>query len=848
VGKYSDVYNQAECKTCNNGEYAVEESTSCTDCAPGTYHESTGGVCKDCVSGKYQNNAGQVICSNCSKGTHHSRSLTNGIEHDEHCETCPAGKFQDAVGQLVCNTCPSGQFTNNFTASYNAQWSVAAYPALASAELPFETCHQCKVHTAQVGTGASTTVPLREWWTEGNDNSGEGWNRCVQKPVNCARGPWSVASTCTKSCKANHHAAQHVDHLSNEQSQLDRLGETLRDPLSTPWDDASWSPYGTDTAIATPIWTAWGGLEAASLPANAGATAGAACPGSHTPTFCSDTKYTHFFGYGGDRAYNGSIDTSTTDKWGNGGITVTQLNETTDQHGTRLEPYFHSSVVFVSTASSGDLGDAGVWTHEERCNTHNCPIDCVVSPWTEWNTCNHAGAVKKCDGGLTTRTRTTVQAAAHGGKICPASLDEKDCNTHSCTEAVCHVKHVRCKLNYVSYATQPSGVETAAAEANNARTSTCKHSLAPYGSTPKTLFNIDGVTALSTRGDGSSNYNCHRCDTEFECQQKQINRVIEIIHDKRFSHVGYNKQEQSKFICKIVDGRDLTTSDLKASHMGAYWLSGNPVAQQHQNHSHLTLADEVEHFTTRGAFSFRTSNKHKLTDAGQSRCECRCTHHPVGCFRKNWMFGGDLRQGPHKYIDGNSYTGIVDKEHCSGLCSHHPECKLWEFKLPVAATDGGRCILRTNTATQVNYVQNTDTAAYTTYAGVSSHNSAACLFHDRPTLCPYGKYVWTEQATDKKYCLNCEAGKFTLNGSNNDQCYSKSDLEIQMGVHPAGHAQAGQPIHVHPSAYYTNPTETQYYKNRGNASINTQEDNHGTGPASTDTRTDAGPFSMTPWL
>jgi hypothetical protein len=43
------------------------------------------------------------------------------------------------------------------------------------------------------------------------------------------------------------------------------------------------------------------------------------------------------------------------------------------------------------------------------------------------------------------------------------------------------------------------------------------------------------------------------------------------------------------------------------------------------------------------------------------------------------------------------------------------------------------------------------------------------------------KYVWTEQATEKKYCLNCAAGKYTKNGFNQKECFDKADLEAATG-------------------------------------------------------------------
>jgi hypothetical protein len=714
-----------------------------------------------------------------------------------------------------------------------------------------------------------------------------------------------------------------------------------------------WSPYGYWQRTANPYWTAWGGLEADELPGDAGATAGAQRSG-HIPTLCSDAKFLSHFGQGGKLDFNGDHDPACYDMWGEPegrdlsdgtacGVpdsdspipTLTVPTESgsgqynyehpvrdpvtkaltgvkennsypyATEFDSRDETYLYSSITWTATVdANATLGDMGYWTWTEQCNRQRCPIDCVVSPWTTFNTCSSGGNVTKCGTGTTTRTRTIVQAPNFGGKVCPNLAHTQDCNTHACLDAVCHAKHVRCKLNYVSYA-HPNkgsinGEETDDAKNDNARPSTCKNQRCVFtgvtgsekiveydaGDYPSlTLANENGngnsngtenvykaqtcpldlaPTVMSSvsnapmrtdglaRSDQTNHFNCHRCDTEFECMQKQINRVIEIIHDKRFSHIGYTKAEASRFKCKIVDGKQVSGAELNALH-SAYWLqSGKPDSSSGVG---VRPSSEVDYHTTVDNFRFRTSNKHELT---QSKCECRCTHHPTGCFRKNWRFAGDFRnggdasfrEGTQKYIEGNIYDDIADKEECSNLCSHHPECKLWEFihYKDDSNANAGKCILRSKSAAQVEYVQNDDDSIIT-YAGVTSHNSASCLFHDRPTLCPYGKYVWTEQSTEKKYCLKCEAGKYTRNGSNNDQCYSKAELESSMGTG----ASTGHGVFVYPD-------ETTAYVNAENG---VHEDNYGTSAAggnnasyaddaapaalTATNRFDAGAFTQTPY-
>jgi len=650
----------SHCVKCQVGRFnPITAQTVCTVCPKGKFSNTLGNTaCTLCASGKYQPKTEQTKCDNCPKGRWHGRKQTGAWQMTQHCDFCPSGKFQHLMGQLTCSTCPSGKYTNNFSAKINAQWTNHKTSKL---ELPYEMCHSCKTESV---------VPLRKWWTEKTS----GWTRCTKHPLNCKRGAYGAWKTCTKSCKSNIHAVQAVDHLSHERSQKDKLGLKLRNPLAKKWLVSSWSPYGDHVKYARPMWHAWGGREASVLPAALAMKGANSHRSGYTPTYCNDPSFNFHQGFPSKQSYKGQA----------------------KNYFGKPESYFHSKVVWKAGSDR--------WERTERCNTHNCPIDCVVSPWTVYNTCNAGGKTRKCGGGRTTRTRTVVTKVQYGGKTCPPLSHSKTCNTHTCANAVCHDQHVRCKIAYVKYGRQSSCITK----------------------------------------------DCHKCASAYECRSKKISRVMQIVHDKRFAHVGYNKKQASRFQCKIVDARAISKDARVSSAItSAYW--GGKAAVNHHNAAN--------------GMNFRTTRKHLLKN---SACQCRCSHHPMGCFRKNWKFAGDFRQGAHAYIHGNIYTGIAHKEACSNLCSHHPSCKLWEFDTT------GKCILRSNTAKKVQYVKNLNSRV-TTYAGVSSHNSAGCLTQDRPTMCPYGKYVWTEQSSEKKYCLVCPKGKYTRTGSNQKRCYNKTE-------------------------------------------------------------------------
>jgi hypothetical protein len=74
-----------------------------------------------------------------------------------------------------------------------------------------------------------------------------------------------------------------------------------------------------------------------------------------------------------------------------------------------------------------------------ECPTENqqpCPVDCQVEEWSAWGSCS-----QRCGGGMQSRRRGSIVAAAHGGKACPALYEGRTCNTQHCS-----CSHVHCKL------------------------------------------------------------------------------------------------------------------------------------------------------------------------------------------------------------------------------------------------------------------------------------------------------------------------------------------------------------------------------------------------------------------
>jgi hypothetical protein len=77
-------------------------------------------------------------------------------------------------------------------------------------------------------------------------------------------------------------------------------------------------------------------------------------------------------------------------------------------------------------ASNGGKGCPSL-SEARSCNTQMCAVDCKVSDWGNWASCD-----KPCGGGSQTRSRTVTKQASNGGKGCPSLSEARSCNTQMC--------------------------------------------------------------------------------------------------------------------------------------------------------------------------------------------------------------------------------------------------------------------------------------------------------------------------------------------------------------------------------------------------------------------------------
>jgi len=79
--------------------------------------------------------------------------------------------------------------------------------------------------------------------------------------------------------------------------------------------------------------------------------------------------------------------------------------------------------------SCGTLGEDYDYTYDQivPCNAHACPIDCVLSEWSEWSDCSAT-----CGSGYRLKTRQIVTPPTGAGKQCQDFYIEETCSQPPC--------------------------------------------------------------------------------------------------------------------------------------------------------------------------------------------------------------------------------------------------------------------------------------------------------------------------------------------------------------------------------------------------------------------------------
>jgi hypothetical protein len=232
-------------------------------------------------------------------------------------------------------------------------------------------------------------------------------------PVFCQVSGWSPYGACSVSCGGGLHTA---DRVVTQQPQYDAPSCPA---LS---DTATCNSFNCPVDCAMAEWEAWGlcdsecGFGTATrfrAITQEAAYGGAACPSVFDTKHCN----THSC----DTCEGVAAVACLTSDWGNPGWSE-EWTMCTNACGGGNQ--YRTRYVTQSSLCGGE--QCGALYEHRACNTHTCPIDCVVAEWDAWSQCS-----KTCGGeGLQTHSRTVLIPPSSGGTACGSTTGSLSCNAH----------------------------------------------------------------------------------------------------------------------------------------------------------------------------------------------------------------------------------------------------------------------------------------------------------------------------------------------------------------------------------------------------------------------------------
>lgn len=304
---------------------ALVESRACnSQCCSG--HVLKNGKCTKCLAGQFQDSA--------------------------HCSFCPTGKFSTAMGMASCTSCAAGSagrdgrgWTKTGSSHGNSNEAHCAKCAAGTyAEKDGSSkCVHCASGTFQSGLGGLSCTKCEAGKYTRNL---AGQNHCVHVPVDCKVSEWGSWSQCSATCGS---------------SFQERFRTITTKPL-------------------------YGGGECPTL------LMSQVCTVARCPVDCVVSSYSAW--------------SACSKSCGSGIRTKTRKIQVNTLNGGKACP---------------------VLSQLETCNTQSCPVDCKLTPFSSFGPCT-----KTCGGGQQFRKRDVVNTAKFGGKPCQSLVDSKLCLSKDC--------------------------------------------------------------------------------------------------------------------------------------------------------------------------------------------------------------------------------------------------------------------------------------------------------------------------------------------------------------------------------------------------------------------------------
>jgi len=366
------------CHNCTKGHFSnvIGRPTSCEACHPGQYQTVEEKTsCTFCIVGKFGTKVGAFL--------------------ESDCKNCVPGQFQDTEAKTSCKNCVIGKWSTDTGRSTD--------------------CDFCDVGQYQHVAGSTSCINcVAGKFHQDNTVGADAESHCIT----CPNGKWQQAEakhTCTECASSTYSASAATGVNTNCTACL------VRDDIRYWWTEGN---TGWGHCVKHPLACLKGNETAFS-------TCTKSCKKTTAPeTYGDKTQYSQpiYHAWGGGSACSADASIYNTDanqdyrRWEDAMGATDPLSNYTDLDGS-----------FTAAHALGK------WEHTIPCNLHYCPIDCVVSGWTQWNVCSSTCGTD----GTTQKTRSITTSVQYGGKICPTLENDKACNNHTCATP-CNDKHTRC--------------------------------------------------------------------------------------------------------------------------------------------------------------------------------------------------------------------------------------------------------------------------------------------------------------------------------------------------------------------------------------------------------------------
>jgi hypothetical protein len=220
-------------------------------------------------------------------------------------------------------------------------------------------------------------------------------------PIDCVMGDWSTWSACDVTCGGG---------TSTRSREIDV--DVVFGGVACPdaYADQPCNDQACPIDCVTESWTAWSACSASCGPGEQSRTRAITTTPAHGGRACPETAGTQGCNEGhcpihcevGDWSSWSECDKSC----GSGSQSRSRDILTQEQHGGSTCPFLDVS---------------------QSCNDEPCPLDCVHGDWSAWSECTYS-----CGTGQKSRSFTITTHADFGGRACPASAEDSECNSQAC--------------------------------------------------------------------------------------------------------------------------------------------------------------------------------------------------------------------------------------------------------------------------------------------------------------------------------------------------------------------------------------------------------------------------------